>query len=372
MKITKIETRILDVDASAWYKGKPLPAGEWATWPFPLLTIVTDEGIRGYSMAYGKQNEARAIVCLLEDFFAPRLIGQDLADWDRTWAALKMKLRDLRNVTEAMLGMVDVAVWDILGKARNQSVSQMLGVKRQRIPAYQTSTRFFDSVEGFGREAQAVKAAGYHGYKLHIWAGPKQDIPVLETVRAAVGPDFPLMIDATSRYTFDEALEVGRVLDRLNFHWYEEPIHDDHVAGLRELTAQLKTPLLCAESVDLDQLPLYLDRNVCAMVRGDCHIKAGITGLSRAMRMAEAKGFNLEIHAAATPLLDVGNLHVAAAFTNSRFLEVFPLYFPIFKHNPYAIDRDGYLTVPDGPGLGVELDFDWIDNQTKKLAEFAR
>jgi L-alanine-DL-glutamate epimerase-like enolase superfamily enzyme len=360
MKITGIETRILNVDASAWYKGKPLPTGEWPTWPFPLLTLVTDEGIRGYSMAYGKQNEARAIVALIEDFFAPRLIGADLAKWDETWAALKMKLRDLRNVTEAMLGMIDVAVWDILGKARGQSVSQMLGVKRKRIPGYQTSTRFFDSIDGFGAEARAVKAAGYHGYKLHIWAGPKQDIPVLETVRAAVGPDFPLMIDA------------GRALDRLNFHWFEEPIHDDHVAQLRELTARLKTPLLCAESVELDQLPLYLDRSICQMVRGDCHIKAGITGLAKAMRLAEAKGFNLEIHAAATPLLDIGNLHVAAAFTNSTFLEVFPLYFPIFKHNPYAIDREGFLTVPDGPGLGVDLDFDWIDNQTKKLAEFTR
>jgi len=371
MKIAKIETRILDIDASAWYKGKPLPKGETAVWPFPLLTLVTDDGIEGYSMAYGKQNEARALVCLIEDFLAPRLLGQDLADWDRTWAALKMKMRDLRNITEAFVGMVDVAVWDILGKARGQSVSQMLGVKRRRIPGYQTSTRFFDSIDGFYQEAQAVKAAGYHGYKLHIWAGPKQDIPVLEAVRAAVGPDFPLMIDATSRYTFAEALEVGQALDRLNFTWYEEPVHDDHVDQLRELTARLKTPLLCAESVDLDRLPLYLDRKICAMVRGDCHIKAGITGLARAMRLAADKGFNLEIHAAATPLLDVGNLHVAAAFTNTRFLEVFPLYFPIFKHNPYAIDAEGFLSVPEGPGLGVELDFDWIDNGTKQLVRFA-
>ncbi len=179
------------------------------------------------------------------------------------------------------------------------------------------------------------------------------------------------MTDATSRYTLDEALAVGRVVDELNFTWYEEPIHDNHVDGLRELTRQLRTPLLAGESVDLDRLPLYLDREICGMVRGDCHIKAGITGLAQAMRMAAARGFNLEIHAAAAPLLDVGNLHVAAAFTNCRFLEVFPLYFPIFQHNPYAIDREGYLTVPDGPGLGVELDFDWIDNGTKRLARFA-
>jgi len=370
MKIAKIETRILSIDASAWYKGKPLPLGETKVWDFPLLSLTTDDGITGYSMPYGKQNEARAIVCLIEDFLAPRLLGQDLARWEQTWAALKMKLRDLRNVTEAFLGMVDVAVWDILGKARNQSIAQMLGLKRRRIPAYQTSTRFFDSIEGFADEARAVKAAGYHGYKLHIWAGPKEDIPVLEIVREAVGPDFPLMIDATSRYTLEEALEVGRALDRLNYTWYEEPVHDNLVDELRTLTASLKTPLLAAESVDVDRLPLYLDRKICAMVRGDCHIKGGITGLSRSMRMAADKGFELEIHAAATPLLDAGNLQVAAAFDNCRFLEVFPLYFPLLKHNPYQIDAKGFLTVPDGPGLGVELDFDWIDNGTKKLVQF--
>jgi L-alanine-DL-glutamate epimerase-like enolase superfamily enzyme len=372
MIIKKIETRIIDIDASAWYKGKPLPPGENAIWPFPLLTLETDDGIAGYSMAYGKQNEARAIVALIEDFLAPRLLGQRIDDWPTNgWPALKMKMRDLRNVTEAFVGMVDVAIWDILGKAAGKSVSQLLGVQRQRVPGYQTSTRFFDGLAGFAEEARAVQAAGYHGYKLHIWAGPKQDIPVLETVRAAVGPDFPLMLDATSRYSFADALEVGRALDRLNFTWYEEPMHDDHVAGLRELTKQLKTPLLCAESVDLDRIPNYLDRSICAMVRGDCHIKAGITGLAKAMKLAQDKGFNLEIHAAATPLLDIGNLHVAAAFTNSRFIEVFPLYFPIFKYNPYQIDREGYLTVPEGPGLGVDLDFDWIDNGTKKLVKFA-
>lgn len=370
MKISRIETRTLEIDASSWYKDEPLPRGETAVWPFPLLTIVTDEGIKGHSMAFGKQNEARAIICLIEDFLTPRLIGQDLATWDSAWAALKMKLRDLRNITEAFLGMVDVAVWDILGKSRNQSIAQMLGVKRTRIPAYRTSTRFFTSIDGFADEARAVKGAGFHGYKLHIWAGPAQDIPVVEAVRAAVGPDFPLMLDATGRYTLSEALEVGRALDRLGFTWYEEPVHDNNVCELRELTTRLKTPLLVAESVDLDRLPFYLDRGICAMVRGDCHIKAGITGLARAMEMAADAGFNLEIHAAATPLLDVGNLHVAAAFENCRFIEAFPLDFPIFQNDPLVADADGCLTVPEGPGLGVKLDFDWIDNRTKRLARF--
>ena len=124
--------------------------------------------------------------------------------------------------------------------------------------------------------------------------------------------------------------------------------HAPHVA-IKTNTSNFPnaTPLLCAESVDLDRIATYLDRSICAMVRGDCHIKAGITGLAKAAHMAEEKGFFLEIHAAATPLLDMGNLYVAAAFTNSHLIEVFPLYFPIFKHNPYAIDRERF---PDGPG----------------------
>ena len=104
------------------------------------------------------------------------------------------------------------------------------------------------------------------------------------------------------------------------------------------------------------------------IARGDVQMKEGITGLRKAIGMADLLGFDLEIHGINQPLLDVANLHIALSMTNGRWSETFnPIYYRGLKGEPLEIDAEGYKHLPPGPGLGVELDWDWIDNVTEKV-----
>lgn len=365
MKVTEIKTRIIAIDASAWYGDHPLPRGESLVWEFPLTSISTDEGIVGFTMAYGKQGEARAIANLIADVYAPRLIGEDPVHHERIWQTLKRKNRDLRNVTDAVLGMLDVAIWDIRGKAAGLPIAEMLGLYRTTVPSYATASRFLTSPQLVADEVQTVKGLGYRGYKLQLWDGPAADIPRLRAARETAGDDFPLMLDAVAGYDFPTALRVGRVLGDLNFAWFEEPISDRRVGLLRRLSDELVVPILATESAEVDQIPEYLAANAIDIARGDVHTTGGITGLRKAAALCELFGVGLEIHTASTPLLDIANLHVACAIANCHYLESHHEIFRFgLKGDPLAIDADGCLKLPDGPGLGVELDWDWLDDHT--------
>jgi L-alanine-DL-glutamate epimerase-like enolase superfamily enzyme len=368
MKITRLTTRLLAVEAGDWYGQAPLPKGERRTWEFPLTTVETDEGFTGHTMAYGKQMEGRAIACLIRDIYAPRMVDEDPLHHEALWQRLKHKNRDLRNVTDAVLGMLDVALWDIKGKAAGLPIAVLLGLYRTAVPSYATASRFLATPEQVFAEARRVQAQGFRGYKLQIWDGPARDIPRLRAAREAVGPGFPLMHDAVAGYHYVEALRVGRALEELDYTWFEEPISDRQIGLLRRLAAELRVPILAAEGVGVDELAEYLRHDALDLVRGDVHAKGGISGLRKALALCELFGLHLEIHTASTPLLDVANLHVACSVRNCDYLES---HQPLFRFglvgDPLAIDAEGCLRMPEGPGLGVTLDWDWIEDHTLEV-----
>jgi L-alanine-DL-glutamate epimerase-like enolase superfamily enzyme len=319
-------------------------------------------------MAYGKQMEGRAIAHLIRDIYAPRLLGEDPLFTEALWQRLKRKNRDLRNVTDAVLGMLDVALWDLRGKAAGLPIAHLLGLRRTRLPSYATASRFLTTPEQVYAEARTFQAAGYHGYKLQLWDGPARDIPRLRAAREAVGDGFSLMLDAVAGYDFVQALQVGRVLDELGYTWFEEPIPDRQLQLLRRLADALRVPILAAESARLDELPEFVRQGALDIARGDVHIKAGITGLRKALALCELFGLKLEIHTTATPLLDLANLHVACAVDNCDYLESHTAVFRFgLKDDPLEIDAEGYLNLPPGPGLGARLDWDWIDDHTLEV-----
>jgi L-alanine-DL-glutamate epimerase-like enolase superfamily enzyme len=366
MKITGITTRLLEVDAHSRYKDGRIPSGRPKSWLYPLLHIHTDAGLVGNSMAYGSHGDGAALADQLHAIYCRELVGEDPLDTEKLWQKLWRKQRHLYNQRDALLGVVDVALWDLKGKAAGLPIARLLGVFRDRMPCYASARSEHYTVEEVFVEAQRMKANGFHGYKLQLRSGPAEDIPRLRAARDAVGQDFPLMQDPNASYSLREASQVGRALDELGYHWYEEPIPDQHLGALAQLTAQVRTPLLLGETVRLTELPHYLRAGVGAMLRGDTLLKGGITGLRKAMAMAELFGVPLEIHTANTPLLDVANLHVACSAANTEFVEN---HHPVFrfglKQHPLEPDAGGYAHLPAGPGLGVELDLDWVDNHTR-------
>jgi L-alanine-DL-glutamate epimerase-like enolase superfamily enzyme len=365
MKITDLSVRLIGIDPRSRYKDGLIPKGRPQVWHYPLVTLQTDGGLEGHSMAYGPHGDGAALAEMFRVIYQPELVGEDPLDSEKIWQKLWAKQRHLYNQRDSLVGVIDVALWDLKGKIAGLPIASLLGSFRDRMPCYASARSEMYSADEIFKEAQHIKAAGFHGYKLQLRAGPAADIPRLRAAREAVGPDFPLMQDPNAHYSLEEALRVGRAIDELNYHWYEEPLPDQNLNALQQLAAVVRTPLLVGETVRLGELANYLRFGIGAMLRGDTLMKGGITGLRKAMAMAELFGMHLEIHTANTPLLDVANLHVACAAANTQFVEN---HHPIFrfglKKHPFDADSQGFAHLPTGPGLGVEIDWDWIDNHT--------
>jgi L-alanine-DL-glutamate epimerase-like enolase superfamily enzyme len=365
MKITAVDIRRIEIDATPWYGGTPIPPNEPATWEYPLVTVSTDEGVTGYSMGYGANGEGRPNAYTIHDVYAPQLLGKDPLHHEEIWQEIRRLNRHLYAHTDTVQGILDVALWDIAGKVAGLPIAALLGIARTRIPTYRTASYYLSSPEEVFAEAQRFRAEGYQGCKFNFTAGPARDIPRLRAAREAVGDDFPLMLDGSSFYTFTQALHVGHVLDELGYHWFEEPTYDRQLGILRELRSKLRVPILASETTTLAEKGEFLRTGAADLLRGDVMNSGGVTGLRKAMAACELFGYNLEIHTASTPLLDVANLHVACSTVNCEFLESHhDMYRFGLIGSPLSADPEGFVSLPAGPGLGVELDWDWLEDHT--------
>jgi L-alanine-DL-glutamate epimerase-like enolase superfamily enzyme len=365
MKITAVEVRRLQIDASPWYFGQPIPPDEPATWEYPLVRVATDEGIDGYSMGYGANGEGRPNAHAISDTYASALIGKDPLLRESIWQDIRRRNRHLYAHTDTVLGILDVALWDIAGRACGLPIAALLGISRTSMPAYRVGSYYLSTPEMVYAEALRFKEAGFHGAKFNMFAGPRLDIPRLRAAREAVGDDFYLMHDASSFYSYTDALTVGHALSDLNYHWFEEPVYDRQLGILKRLSDELRVPILASETTTLAEKAEYLRAGAVDLMRGDVMNSGGITGLRKALAACELFGYNLEIHTASSPLLDVANLHVACSVTNCELLETHHEMFRFgLKGSPLEPDAEGYVHLPAGPGLGVDLDWDWIDDHT--------
>ncbi len=369
MKITSIESRVLGYDISeAWGSAGP-PESITSSWyQYSFDTFHTDAGIDGYTMQNANLRDGAAMAPVLHDLYAPQLIGEDPLESERLWHKLRRLNRHAYNLSDSVAGAIDVALWDIRGKVANMPIASLLGLARTKIGAYATARNVDPTPEDVFEEARQRKAEGYHAFKVQFWDGLDRDIPRFRAAREAVGDGFPLMQDAAGMYSYQEAIAAGRVLGDLDYTWFEEPIPDRHLFQLQRLTDQLAVPILSGETSRVHELAEGMRLGAFDIARGDVLMKEGITGLRKAAGMADLLGYDLEVHGINQPLLEVANLHVALSMQNGRWSETFnPIYYRGLKGDPLGIDSEGFKHLPLGPGLGVELDWDWIDDVTEQV-----
>lgn len=366
MHITGLTSRILEYDLREAYGDGPKPKEIFDTrYHISLDALHTDEGIDGYTMQYGGLGEGRAIGHALHEAYGGDLIGRDPRDIERIWHDLRRKNRHMYNLTDAVIGAVDIALWDLRGKMTGLPIAALLGLARDRVPCYATARTIAPTPEQVYAEAQLRKAEGFRGFKVQFWDGLELDVPRFRAAREGAGPDFPLMQDAAGEYSYVDALAAGRVLEELGYHWFEEPIPDRQLDQLRRLTNELAIPILAMETLRLHEMPEHFRHAAADIARGDVLIKEGITGLRKACATAELFGYNLEIHGLGPALLEVANLHVALSVENCEFVEA---HDPLYQHGivgkPLEIDAEGHRVLPDAPGLGVDIDWNWVDDHT--------
>jgi len=347
------------------------------------VRILCDDGAAGEYVTHWVGTPSSLGQCTM---LAPNLLGRDPEQRSIIYDDLK---REIRAYDHMGHGVLDIALWDLAGKKYNTSVAKLLGAYRERLPVYastyhgQLEPGGLDSPEAYADYAVACKEAGFVGFKIHGWheGDARKEARTVLGVRAAVGPDMHLMVDpACQLRTWMDALYVGRACDEAGYLWYEDPYRDSGVAveGHKRLREKLQTPILVSEHVrGVEQKANFLLAGGCDMIHADPEYDLGITGALKIATFCEALGLDVQLHAC-------GPAHraVLAALRNSHFYEMAlmgpgmpnltpPVYTCGYSDQPEDLAPDGTVPVPDGPGLGVVYDWDFIEKNRTALHVFA-
>jgi L-alanine-DL-glutamate epimerase-like enolase superfamily enzyme len=239
-----------------------------------LMRLVTDDDLEGWCFGVA-EDTARAIDAAFRDV----LVGADPLDRERLWHE-GMRLDRHAYLAQGVRGLVDVALWDLAGKAADLPVYRLSGGYRDRIPCYMTGPHH-DTVEAYVEEALLARVQGFAGYKDHCRLGVDGMIQVARSCRAAVGADFHLMHDAVAQYTLTDALRVGRVLDETGYYWFEEPLKDCDLRGLKQLCAALDLPIAATEFLPgtIHATAQVLAQGGADIVRASVPWRGGITDM---------------------------------------------------------------------------------------------
>ncbi|RDI70178.1 mandelate racemase family protein [Halopelagius longus] len=337
------------------------------------LRVHTDEGITGEYVGGNSPGAAQW------NTFADYLIGKNPLKREKHWSEIK---RALRKYDRMGIGPIDIALWDFAGKYYGAPIHELLGTYRERLPAYASTYHGdenggLDSPEAFADFAEECRDSGFDGFKIHGWGGSDvsrkldREIAAVHAVGERVGDEMDLMLDPACEYeTFADALAVGRACDEEGFFWYEDPFRDAGISqhAHRKLADKLATPILQTEHVrGLESHSDFVQNGATDFLRADPEYDAGITGAMKIARVAEGFGLDVEFHAPGP-----AQRHCIAAIRNTNYYEMAlvhpdcenttpPVYDGEYSDTMDAVDDDGTVPVPDGPGLGVEYDWDYIE-----------
>jgi L-alanine-DL-glutamate epimerase-like enolase superfamily enzyme len=348
--------------------GVPLysPGSTWTRAVY-VVRVVSDSGLVG---EYVGDRPADAQI----ETAARVLLGRDPLDREGFFALAKH--RALLGGHLMGIGVLDVALWDLAGKFYQAPLYQLLGGARRRLPTY-ASTHVGDrepdglaTPDAYAELAKQCLELGYRAFKIHPWPdGDANDqIALVRAVGRQVGDEMQLMLDSfNSLRTFGDAVRVGRACDDHGYFWFEDPYRDGGVSaqGHRRLRQLIRTPILALEHVrGLETHVDWIQADATDFVRLDPDYD-GVTGSMKIAHAAEGFGLDVELHGSG-PV----RRHMMAALQNTNFYEMSlvhprtgPFHPPVFggyDDATEAIGADGCVEVPDGPGLGVELDWEFI------------
>ena len=326
-----------------------------------LVRIQTDEGIEGHAFLGNALSPLGGDAQLVVDRYKPMLVGQDPFDRERFWQSMAgWAMGPVMRV----IGAIDVALWDLAGKAAGVPIHKLMGSYRNSVPAYASSI-VFENPEEYAEEAVRYKAAGWTAYKIHPPAIPELDIKICEQVRLAVGDDYRVMLDSTWSYDYPAALRVGRAVEEMGYYWYEDPLAYDDLYGYVKLKQNLNIPIMATEmpSTGPNSYAPWIMQQATDYLRGDVAIKGGLTSCLKTAHLAEAFQMNYEVHHGGNSLNNVANLHLIMAVRNCEYFEVL-LPDEVQKHGlieDIEVDANGMVHAHTEPGLGARIDFDLIE-----------
>ena len=380
MKITDIRVIRFRTHADRWDigHGRLIPNAEVTQ---TVTCIDTDEGVSGYFLGGGKHGDQDGMTRdeqeLIEGRIRTMLIGTDPLDRETVW-----KWMWVANLSEVASSVIDLALWDLAGRVFGQAVYKVMGGARDRVKAYASTYPNIGKPQVYADHALACKAEGYQAYKIHphyFWnpdtgqptngrpSNIRADIETVNLVREAVGPEMVLMYDVWGTYhTIEETIKVGRELEKLDFYWFEHPMPEYRVESYVRLCRELSIPILAPEIAagGVFTRAEWILRGASDMSRMDVR-RGGITGCRKTAIVCESFGIRCEIHMAGW-----GNLQVMGATSEdtSEWYEKgllapgvdYDAPHPYLRRNCDPMDADGTIALPDMPGLGYDIIWDYV------------
>ena len=383
MKITKITSHVLGYDlpetlgySQQYYKKRTSH----------IVEVETDEGVTGWGECFGPGNIAFANKGIVEKVIQPIVLGMQALDRDVIWHKVYNLMRDhgQKGMPLQALSGVDIALWDIAGKAANLPLYKMIGgAHRDKVEVYGYGMMLRPEninslISRFKEESAEIKEMGFKALKMKVGVGPKDDIKLIEAVRGGIGDNFRFMVDANHGYTTHDALYVGRAMEEFSPYWFEEPVAPEDLDGYRELRAALKVnisggeaefnrwgwrKLLESRGLDIAQ------PEVCAL--------GGISEYLRVLALCHSHFTPVVNHVWGSAIAVAVNLHLLAAMPPLPG-GLFP-WEPMLEfdttHNHFIDDlltvsldiknqvksNNGTVSLPNGPGLGVTPQRDFLD-----------
>jgi L-talarate/galactarate dehydratase len=350
MIITAVRTHILEAKLSqpfaysrAWYDTRTAM----------IVEIETDTGLVGWGECYGPARMTAAVV----QSVTPWLIGEDPLRTDYLWQMIYARLRDhgQKGVVIEGLSGIDIALWDIKGKALDQPLWKLLGGHRDRVPTYASgSLRRGLTDDQAQRAAHILAQKGFTEMKTQMALPgnptPADEVRRVRVVREAIGPDIKLMCDINQRWRPEQAIDIGSRVEDVGLFWLEDVTTADDYAGLARVTAALKTPIAGGEYVwGIVPFRHMIEARSVDIVMIDLCRAGGVTQWMKIAGMAEA--FNLPVVSHVMPEMLV---HLVAACPNGLTVEYMPWMLCLYEETP-ALEK-GMLVLPDKPGLGLKFD----------------
>lgn len=335
-----------------------------------LVKVATDDGLVGWGEG--------AAADLVNGLLAPLLIGQDPLDRTGLWERMFHALYNGNNavgLAGSTLSALDIALWDLAGKATGLPICALLGGKvRDKIAVYATGL-YYTEGEFPNRlldEARTYVAAGFKGMKTKVGGlSIAEDVARVRALRDAIGPDIHLMVDANQAYNATAAIRIGQKLAELDLAWFEEPVNAQDLDAYLEVKAALPMAIAGGENLRTRyEFKPYLTRRAYDIVQPDIMHCGGITEMQRICAMANACGIQLNPHVWGSPVMIAATLHLAATLPPCPPAHNAQPYVqePVmeFDRTPSAIrqelcavpfdQEDSFVRVPAGPGLGIEVD----------------
>jgi L-alanine-DL-glutamate epimerase-like enolase superfamily enzyme len=323
-----------------------------------LLRVHTDGRHIGIGAAYSHPDLVKLI---LERHLAPHLVGRDPAEVEQLWDLMYGLTRwyGRKGVAISALGGLDIALWDLRGKAAGKPIYELLGAKRNQVPAYASGLFWTDHPGELEREAGEHIAHGFRRVKMRLGRDPDYDLTAVDAAKRGAGKGNDVIVDGSHRYSLERAEWMGGELAARGVFWFEEPFPPEEIDAYTALRPRIDVPLAAGENdFGVQGFRELIRAGALDIVQPDCCRAGGITECLRIGQMANDAKLGVATHTWSDAVALVANAHLVAALPNGITVEVDRTGNPCIDEilvEPLRIEG-GQLLLDRAPGLGVELD----------------